>query len=105
MFLLYHNKLNTATTTFHHFAKREEGYLIPKPLIVLLIMMGAIFVVCMGYAIHATFGFGNNPNRLRPLSPEQQEYMAEVRVRNMEGLMHEGAKSRVNGPIRGGLVY
>ncbi|KAF2855549.1 hypothetical protein T440DRAFT_513659 [Plenodomus tracheiphilus IPT5] len=105
MFLPSQHTTSAATAVSYHLAKRDEEYPIPKPLIVLLIMIGAMIVVCMGYAIHATFGFGPNPHRLRPLSPEQQGYMAEVRIRNTEGLMHEGAKSRGNGARRGETVY
>lgn len=74
--------------------RRDEEYLIPKPIIVLLIMIGAGFAVCMGYAIHSAFGFGRNTNELKPISSEQQEYMAEVRVRNMDALAYEGSKGR-----------
>lgn len=94
MLISYQNMFLSATETSHHVAKRDEEYSIPKPLIVLLIMVGALILVCMGYAIHKTFGFGHNPHEWRPFSAEQQEYMAEVRVRNMEKLMNEGAKSR-----------
>lgn len=85
-----------------HLVKRDDEYVIPKPLIVLLIMLGALLVVCMGYAIHATFGFGHDPHGLKDCSVEQQEYMAEVRVRNMSGLMYEGAKGQGYGHRRKG---
>ncbi|CAO2654638.1 Nn.00g113710.m01.CDS01 [Neocucurbitaria sp. VM-36] len=74
--------------------RRDEAYLIPKPVIVLLIMIGSGFLVCMGFAIHSAFGFGRNQNGIKPLSNEQQEYMAEVRTRNMDALAYEGAKGR-----------
>jgi hypothetical protein len=75
-------------------AKRDDEFLIPKPVIVILIMLGAIFLVCCGYAVHSAFGFGTDHNKLKPLSNAQQEYMAEVRVRNMDALAYEGAVSR-----------
>lgn len=67
----------------------------------------------MGYAIHQAFGFGPDNNRIKPLSAEQMEYMAEVRVRNMMALEHEGRKAwgeerereRRSGPSRGEVVY
>lgn len=70
--------------------KRDDEFLMPKPVIVLLIMVGAIFLVCCGYAIHSAFGFGNDVNKIKPMTNEQQEYMAEVRVRNMDALAYEG---------------
>ncbi|KAI4917315.1 hypothetical protein J4E90_003822 [Alternaria incomplexa] len=82
--------LNTATAS--PLTKRDAGYAIPEGAIILLILFGAGLLVCMGYAIHKTFGFRRNPNEFRHMSAEQQEYMAEVRVRNMQGLMAEGAK-------------
>lgn len=77
-----------------HLQKRDEEYLIPKPVIVLLIMFGAGLLVCCGYAVHSVFGFGKDSNRMKPLSNEQQEYMAEVRVRNMDLMAHEGARGQ-----------
>jgi hypothetical protein len=82
-----------------------DDYPIPIGAIIILILLGAGLVVCMGYAIHKTFGFKNNPNYFKPLSLEQQEYMAEVRVRNMNGLMAEGARSHKGGLQRGEVVY
>lgn len=76
----------------HHFAKRDEEYLLPKPVIVLLIMLGALLVVCMGFAIHSVFGFAKDGNGLKPMTNEQQEYMAEVRARNMDALAYQGSK-------------
>jgi hypothetical protein len=85
--------------------KRADDYPIPIGAIIILILLGAGLVVCMGYAIHKTFGFKNNPNHFKPLSPEQQEYMAEVRVRNMNGLMAEGVRSHKGGVQRGEVIY
>ena len=95
--------LHTATAT--PLAKRDAGYAIPEGAIILLILFGAGLLVCMGYAIHKTFGFRRNPNEFRHMSAEQQEYMAEVRVRNMQVLMAEGARSQRGGPRRGEVVY
>jgi hypothetical protein len=57
-------------------------------------MFGAIALVCCGYAVHSAFGFGKDTNELKPMSNAQQEYMAEVRVRNMDALAFEGAVSQ-----------
>ncbi|KAF1944362.1 hypothetical protein EJ02DRAFT_452479 [Clathrospora elynae] len=84
-------------TTATPLAKRDSEYIMPKPIIVLLIMLGAGLLVCMGFAIHATFGFKNDGNGFKPMSPEQMEYMAEVRVRSVSHLMHEGARSQRHG--------
>ncbi|KAH6882213.1 hypothetical protein BKA58DRAFT_15608 [Alternaria rosae] len=93
------------TTTASPLTKRDAGYAIPEGAIIVLILAGAGLLVCMGYAIHKTFGFRKNPNEFRHISAEQQEYMAEVRVRNMQGLMVEGARSHRGGPRRGEVVY
>lgn len=79
------------TATAQHLVKRDQEYLLPKPVIVLLIMFGAGFVVCMGFAVHSAFGFGRNANVPKPMTNAQAEYMAEVRVRNMDALARAGA--------------
>lgn len=76
---------------FYHLAKRDsDEFLMPKPVIVLLIMFGACALTLAGYAIHKTFGFRHDPNGIKPISVSQMEYMAEVRVRNMDALAREG---------------
>jgi hypothetical protein len=79
----------------HSILKREDnmGFLLPPSIIVLLIMLAAIFVTCMAYAVHKTFGFGTDGDGFRPMSVEQMEYMAEVRIRNMEHLEVEGRRA------------
>jgi hypothetical protein len=85
--------------------KRDSSeYLLPKPVIVILIMLGSGLLVCVGFAIHSTFGFRPDGNDSKQMTPEQMEYMTEVRVRNMERLMAEGAKYH-SGPRRGEVVY
>lgn len=101
--ILLFTLLNTATAS--PLTKRDAGYAIPEGAIIILILLSAGLLVCMGYAIHKTFGFRRNPNEFRHMSAEQQEYMAEVRVRNMQGLMVEGARSQKGGPRRGEVVY
>jgi hypothetical protein len=85
--------LPSPTMAPHHFVKRDDGLLIPPGLIVLLIMIAAIFVTCMAYAVHKTFGFGTDGNGFKPMSVAQMDYMAEVRVRNMEHLEQEGRRA------------
>jgi hypothetical protein len=80
--------------------KRDSSeYLLPKPVIVILIMLGSGLLVCVGFAIHSTFGFRPDGNDSKQMTPEQM-----VRVRNMERLMAEGAKYH-SGPRRGEVVY
>ncbi|KAF2829559.1 hypothetical protein CC86DRAFT_273643, partial [Ophiobolus disseminans] len=75
----------------HHLLKRaEEDLLMPKPVIVLLIMFGACALTCLGYAMHKLIGFGTDDNGVKPMSQAQYEYMAEVKVRNLEALAREG---------------
>jgi hypothetical protein len=78
------------------------GYEIPPTVIVLLIVLGALFVVCMGYAVYSTFGFTQNGDGIKSMSVAQMEYMAEVRVRNMMALEYEGRAARGYGRRDGG---
>ena len=64
-------------------------------------MLAAVCVTCLAYAIHKTFGFGYNGNSIKPMSVEQMEYMAEVRVRNMDALAREGRLAWHAGKMRG----
>ena len=76
--------------------KRDDnnGFLLPESIIVLLIILGAGFFVCCGYAIHSAFGFGTDDNGIKSHSASQYEYMAEVRARNMDALARTGARSQ-----------
>ena len=58
--------------------RATDEYFVPKPILVLLIIVLALFFCAMGYAIHRTFGFGNDANGYKPMKAEQVEYMAEV---------------------------
>ncbi|EOA87117.1 uncharacterized protein SETTUDRAFT_19633 [Exserohilum turcica Et28A] len=60
--------------------KNDDEYVIPKEGIILLVILGAGLAVCMGLAIHATFGFRKTANGLQAAGAEQMEYMAEVRI-------------------------
>lgn len=78
------------------------GFTLPPSIIILLIMLAASFLVCMGFAIHSAFGFGTDPNQPKPMSVEQMEYMAEVKVRNLEALQREGRSWMSTGKRRVG---
>lgn len=88
----------------HHLSRRDEnmGFTLPPSIIILLIMLAASFLVCMGFAIHSAFGFGTDPNQPKPMSVEQMEYMAEVKVRNLEALQREGRSWMSTGKRRVG---
>ncbi|RMZ72485.1 hypothetical protein GMOD_00007479 [Pyrenophora seminiperda CCB06] len=86
--------------------KRDQDYVIPIPLIILLIILGAGLLVCMGYAIYSMFASKQDGNGIKQMSSEQMEYMAEVRLRNMDGLMSEGRRGyRGMSKQRGDVVY
>ena len=76
-------------------SKREDTYPLPIPAMILLIILGAGMAVCVGYAIHKTFGFRSSGNGVKNISAEQMEYMTEVRGRNFRGMMKEGERSRM----------
>ncbi|KAF1846845.1 uncharacterized protein K460DRAFT_284888 [Cucurbitaria berberidis CBS 394.84] len=80
--------------TLPHLVKRDDDYAIPPFAIILLIMVGSALLVCCGFAIHSVYGFGEDTTGIKPMSNEQEEYMNEVRARNLEALMYEGAKGR-----------
>ncbi|KAH3903878.1 hypothetical protein HBI56_237350 [Parastagonospora nodorum] len=88
----------------HQLARRDEnmGFSLPPSIIILFIMLAAGFFVCMGFAIHSAFGFGPDPNQPKPMSVEQMEYMAEVKVRNLEALQREGRSWTSTGKRRVG---
>ncbi|KNG51724.1 hypothetical protein TW65_01121 [Stemphylium lycopersici] len=93
----------SALATAIPLTKRENSeYILPKPVIVLLIILGSGLAVCMGFAVHATFGFKESGSRMKSASAAQMEYMAEVRVRNMGSLMAEGKRSRMESAMAGG---
>lgn len=72
----------------------QADYAIPFGVIILIIIFGAICLVICGYAVHSIFGFGENGNGFKPMSVAQLEYMAEVRIRNMDMLAYEGQRSQ-----------
>jgi hypothetical protein len=93
-----------------HLIRRDDTYdeyLLPKPVIVLLVMLGAEILVVVGYAIYSTFGFGKNDlHGIRTPSEQQKRYMREVRERNLNALMYEARRIQVNGRMmRGETVY
>ncbi|KAH6614343.1 hypothetical protein C7974DRAFT_276231, partial [Boeremia exigua] len=72
----------------------DNDYVLPYTVIVLLIILGALCLVICGYAIHRTFGFGDEGHDFQHISAEQATYMAEVRIRNMNTLAYEGRRSQ-----------
>jgi hypothetical protein len=51
-------------------------------LTVLFCILGAVGFTMAGYAVHRTFGF-EDPDEVKNQSDEQQEYMREVRRKNI----------------------
>ncbi|OCL05359.1 hypothetical protein AOQ84DRAFT_299036 [Glonium stellatum] len=66
---------------------------VPPAAVVILVMLGASAVVVCCYAVHRLMGFGDTPPD-KPRSTEQDEYMREVRTRNLMGLSREGKHAR-----------
>lgn len=77
----------------------DMGYAFPPGVIILFILLGAILLICCGYAIHKTFGFEEDGNGFKPMRREQWEYMKEVKARNMESLAYEGMMVRTDGGL------
>jgi hypothetical protein len=102
-----HTTTTMPPTISHSLLKRadDNGFELPTPVIVLLIMIAAGFVVCMGFAIHSAFGFGPDNNKPKPMTVEQMEYMAEVKIRNLEALEREGRHARGGKRRMSGVVY
>jgi hypothetical protein len=82
-------------TTAASITKRDEGYLLPKSVIILLVILGSGLAVCMGFAIHKTFGFRRSGNGMKNVSAEQMSHMKEVRERNYACMMAEGHRTRM----------
>ncbi|KAH8728607.1 hypothetical protein GQ44DRAFT_608512 [Phaeosphaeriaceae sp. PMI808] len=70
------------------------GFSLPPTVIILIIMIGACMLTCLGYAVHKIWGFGEDSNGFRPMSVAQMEYMAEVRVHNLQVLENESRLAR-----------
>jgi hypothetical protein len=63
--------------------KRDNmGYQIHPSLIVLLVILGAGFCVCVAFAIYQNLGAPHNPDMWQKRRPEQDAYMRDVRERN-----------------------
>jgi hypothetical protein len=63
--------------------KRDNmGYQIHPSLIVLLVILGAGFCVCVAFAIYQNLGEQHDPDRWQKRRPEQDAYMRIVRERN-----------------------
>lgn len=78
--------------TIHSLAKRGDSDIggVPKWALVILIMIAAGVGVVMCYGLFR-FMTPENPT-LKPLSPEQADYMREVRDRSLNGLRMESAQ-------------
>ncbi|KAF2817254.1 uncharacterized protein BDZ99DRAFT_431209 [Mytilinidion resinicola] len=88
-----------SNTAAQHLHKRDNmGYAIPPSLIVLICMLGAGICVCLGFAVHSQF-FGTSSNELKSMSPEQMDYMREVRERNMAALQGTIGRRGMKRPI------
>lgn len=72
----------------------NQGYALPFFVIVLIIIFGALCLVICGYAIHRTFGFAPDSNGFKDIPMAQADYMAEVRLRNMDSLAQEGRRTQ-----------
>jgi hypothetical protein len=59
-------------------------------------MLGAAALVTCGYAVSRLRGNTEIPEAFKPRTPEQEEYMREVRNRNIGGLMYEGRRSHMH---------
>ena len=66
---------------------------IPPAAVVVLVMLGASALVVCGYAVHRLMGFGDMPPD-QHRSHEQDEYMRELRARNLTGLLREGRHAK-----------
>jgi hypothetical protein len=76
------------------FEKRDNmGYAIHPSLIVLLILLAAAALVTCGYAVNRLVGIEESPNGFKARTVEQDDYMREVRSRNVDGLMSEGKRA------------
>ncbi|KAF2626750.1 hypothetical protein BU25DRAFT_342778 [Macroventuria anomochaeta] len=81
-------------------ARDDAGYALPFFVIVLLIVFGALCLVICGYAIHRISSFKPGGDGFKPVSVAQADYMAEVRIRNMNSLAYEGRRSQWGkGPV------
>jgi hypothetical protein len=72
----------------------DDEYALPKFVIVLIVIFGALCLVVCGYAVHRTFGFKEDSSSFKPVTAAQATYMAEVRIRNMDSLAYEGRRSQ-----------
>ncbi|USP78733.1 hypothetical protein yc1106_06007 [Curvularia clavata] len=70
--------LTLPMTTASPLTKRDDDYPLPIAAMILLIILGAGMAVCIGYAIHKTFGFRPSGNGVKNVSAEQMEYMTEA---------------------------
>lgn len=76
------------------FEKRDNmGYALHPVVIVLLILLGALGLVVCGYAVNRLLGIEDSSDGFKARTVEQDDYMREVRSRNVNGLMSQGRRS------------
>ncbi|KAH7128408.1 hypothetical protein B0J11DRAFT_270211 [Dendryphion nanum] len=81
--------------------KRDNGgYAIHPLLIVLLIMLGAAFVVACGAGISRFATKDKKDDAFKDRSEEQNQYMREVRARNVDGLVYQSSMGQQRQPNR-----
>ncbi|KAF1998408.1 hypothetical protein P154DRAFT_524095 [Amniculicola lignicola CBS 123094] len=62
------------------------GFAIHPSLIILLILLGAGLFICAGYGVHRLYGAPDNDSGYQARTTEQDDYMREVRARNVDSL-------------------
>tara|TARA_R110002003_G_scaffold244_1_gene17405 strand:+ start:9812 stop:10123 length:312 start_codon:yes stop_codon:yes gene_type:complete len=73
--------------------KRDNmGFAISPALIIFLVILGAGFLVCCGFAIVRFYGDDADQNQYTRRDPAQDAYMREVRERNWNKLPRLGAR-------------
>ena len=68
------------------------------PLVVFLVILGAVAVTMMGYATHRVFGFKDEDSKNLNPSDEQEAYMRQVRQRNFNWLKAYCASQGIRRP-------
>jgi hypothetical protein len=76
------------------FQKRDNmGFDISPALIIFLVILGAGFAVCCGFAIMRFYGEDPDERHWTKRTPEQDAYMREVRILNMKKLSRGGVRN------------
>jgi len=76
--------------------KRDNmGFQIAPTLIIFLVILGAGFLVCVGFAIMRFYGEDADQTNWTQRSPEQDAYMKQVRERSWRRLPKYGQSSKM----------